>query len=414
MSQRKVPDLPPAKLEISRRAPLFQCQIEVVTPMFGGGHITRTVDPERPVTARSVRGHLRFWWRACKGAQYATARELYEAESALWGSTTTPSQVDVVVEVTNAGRDWRLSAQDRNNRLNYGLFAFKSDGNQPEATGREGVAFTVSFMANPQVNDQDISKVTNEVKAAVWAWLLFGGVGARTRRGCGSLYCSDGFKPGLGDHGQYVVSVEPRAGSRIPMLTNARLYQGNDSKDVMKAWEESNRWMFDFRQGPGTGRNRGDGPRPGRSFWPEPDSIRQITGTYAATHRPVHPAEVYFPRADLGLPIVFHMKTAGDPSDTLQPAGGGKVRMASPFILKPLMKAAGKAVPMVLLLNAPHAWDHPDGLELIGSGHLLASDEICDTSKNRRVGPLNGKPPREAFLEYVRHQLHGHMAEVTL
>ncbi len=398
---RKVPDLPTAKLEPPRREPLFHCQIEVVTPMFGGGCETRSVDTTRLVTARSVRGHLRFWWRACKGAQYPTSKALHDAESAIWGSTSLPdkprpSAVDVVVEVTKTGSDWKLSSLDKYNRLNYGLFAFKKDNDQPEATGRDGVAFTLTVFGQAEVK--------SDIQAALWAWLLFGGVGARTRRGCGSLYCVDGYSPKLSDFRNHVVSVSTPDECRIPILQGARILSGSDPKDVLKAWEEANGWMYDFRQKPGFARNKGDGSRPGRSRWPEPDSIRRITKMHAPSHAPVHKAGVYFPRADLGLPIVFHMKTAGDPSDTLQPNGAGKARMGSPIILKPLIQSAGKAVPMAVILHAPHAWDHPDGLILNQSRYELDKADLKDPDKNKRVEPLEGLQPREAFMAYVKKQ----------
>ena len=62
-----------------------------------------------------------------------------------------------------------------------------------------------------------------------------------------------------------------------------------------------------------------------------------------------------FPRAEFGLPIVFHFER-GDPDDTVlypdnDSAGKKRERMASPLILKPLALQSGKAIPLVLQLR---------------------------------------------------------------
>jgi CRISPR-associated protein Cmr1 len=77
---------------------------------------------------------------------------------------------------------------------------------------------------------------------------------------------------------------------------------------------------------------------PGRSLWPEPDTIRNLT-KQSRTHKgrqpiPLPPIDK-FPRAAFGLPIIFHFKDNGDPRQTvLQPKEFE--RLSSPLILKPL------------------------------------------------------------------------------
>jgi CRISPR-associated protein Cmr1 len=64
-----------------------------------------------------------------------------------------------------------------------------------------------------------------------------------------------------------------------------------------------------------------------------------------------------FPRAELGLPIVFHFQGRGELKDDpiLYPRVDGqrRDRMASPLILKPLALADGRAVPLILRLRTP-------------------------------------------------------------
>ena len=85
------------------RAPLFDLDVSVVTPLFGGGATAGVADPLAPVRAASVRGHLRFWWRACKSAGFATADALFDQEEAIWGSTAYPSPVAVIVSLLSSG-----------------------------------------------------------------------------------------------------------------------------------------------------------------------------------------------------------------------------------------------------------------------------------------------------------------------
>ena len=65
-----------------------------------------------------------------------------------------------------------------------------------------------------------------------------------------------------------------------------------------------------------------------------------------------------FPRAELGLPIVFHFKDQreGDPGDTeLYPIVNDqeKTRMSSPLILRSLVCKDGEVLQMIMRLNAP-------------------------------------------------------------
>jgi CRISPR/Cas system CMR-associated protein Cmr1 (group 7 of RAMP superfamily) len=62
-----------------------------------------------------------------------------------------------------------------------------------------------------------------------------------------------------------------------------------------------------------------------------------------------------FPRASLGLPILFQFKTAGDPYPTnmLNAFNSQELRLASPVIIKPWGISEHEAIPMLLSLNTP-------------------------------------------------------------
>ncbi|GIW75944.1 MAG: hypothetical protein KatS3mg104_1007 [Phycisphaerae bacterium] len=178
--------------------------------------------------------------------------------------------------------------------------------------------------------------------------------------------------------------------------------------DAIPVWD----WLIGrfrhFRQGEGLGRNPGSQPnRPGRSRWPEPETIRRVTGRRIARHArlPRIPDDA-FPRAELGLPIVFHFKDKDDPPDTvLYPSAGpeGKrERMASPLILKPLALQSGKAVPLILRLKTP-ALTGVDLRRGLPPTTVIRDPRLSNYPNSPLAGSPNGSA-LEAFLAYAKSQ----------
>lgn len=88
-------DLPLAKPCVARVGPglcELRIRLEVVTPILGGSHLTRAIDDVDVIRAASVRGHLRFWWRALYASQCSSDEELYQRESTLWGRAATDAR----------------------------------------------------------------------------------------------------------------------------------------------------------------------------------------------------------------------------------------------------------------------------------------------------------------------------------
>ena len=416
------------------RKVLFEGTVHVVTPMFGGSATAGEVDPERPVNAKMIRGHLRFWWRACRAGKFQDAGEMFAEETKIWGSTDTPSAVDVHVETLSAGARVACAHYDkrpdgtyrsfptfRPGYPSYALFPFQGKAGRSvietkPLEAHEKVQFVLRLSASQSNTSLSESDLDCEVKAALWAWLLFGGVGARTRRGCGSLYVAGwpfddlqkNAAEAIGAQASHYVD-QGACSLPIPSLKGARLIVIGSKQPHLQAWGSAINKMRDFRQGVGVGRNQGAAPnRPGRSKWPEPDSIREATHRSSPGHQPQHPAQPYYPRADLGMPIVFHFKDEfnGDPHDTiLGPTEDGRTRMASPAILKPLAVSTTHSLPMALMLNAPHVWD-PDVPQVgLSGGRAVDAGQLHDPQKSTRVKPLqdHGKDnAREAFMEFFK------------
>lgn len=354
----------PTKLENAEPHPgrvLDLIDIEIITPMFGNGVEAGVNDPVTLIRPSSIRGHLRFWWRATRGAKYTTIAELRQREGEIWGTTKSPSQVVVDAKLHSRGTTYPCAhiptgknfPKFKDLHPGYALFPFqgsKKDGTPiSECTSKASFELKLIYPKS----------LLEDVKAAVWAWVNFGGIGARTRRGCGALYCSELSPPETSSIKSWYetnlkslgISLNSRDWPTLPEDMLVRV-----SRDPMRAWAEVVGLMQTFRQGQNVGRNPGKGPnRPGRSRWPEPETIRSATSRRDPKHSrmPGIPNDA-FPRAEFGLPIVFHFKDYEDPEDAeLYPVVNGeeKTRMASPLILRPMICRNGAVLQMILRLR---------------------------------------------------------------
>ncbi len=376
----------------------WELTLKTITPMFGGSAKTREVDSENPVRPSSVRGHLRFWWRATAGAGFSSAKELFDAEEKLWGSATVPGLVSLRVETISSGIKKPCATYPQGKTFpvfgdypGYALFPFQGKANregvqeQPSETLTD-VQFKVILTYPPEANPQ--------IRAAVNAWVAFGGIGARTRRGCGSLEMTS--EP----------SLQPvqRQFDNLLTLIPGQYFVGQAQQNPTRAWKEAVELYRDFHQKENFARNEGsERNRPGRSRYPEADTIRRLSGQEAQHHAPTHPIRG-FPRADLGLPIVFHFKDKGDPEDhTLQGAKSDQTRFASPAITKAIAVEGGYAAALIML-NAPNVWENGD-LTLKpknGRDHAIPESQInLAPAEYAKIVPLEGLPIREALIEFA-------------
>ena len=433
---RQVPDIPndwkPPQPDPGR------CyEIELITPLFGGGVETRVNDPSFPIRPTSIRGQLQFWWRATVGAQYTSRQELRAAQSAIWGDTEQPSRMQVRVEEIKSDhsnpcatfeRDHKDSSRYRlmpnwnapfnNTALPYALFPFQgqlADGRRqievPPASCIHKASFKLTLTCHKEV---DFAK---QVEPALWAWVNFGGLGSRTRRGCGAIVCKS-LAPK--NHDELIAKLktflqEPNEQVREWPTLAAAFLVGREQNQSLDAWNEVIKHLQHLRQGVGLGRNPGERPnRPGRSRWPEPETIRRVTRQRNGRHgRLNHIPDDAFPRAELGLPIVFHFQNEPtdrprDPEDTVLYPEGGRERMASPLILKPLALANGKFVPLIMRLKTPVL----TGVDLRQAERPLSLPQpvvIRDPKlATYRDSPMQNRSPNgsaiEAFLAYARSQ----------
>lgn len=322
--------------------------VTLITPMLGGGVEPMTPDDECPVRPSEIRGQLRFWWRAFQDCE--TAEDLYRAEVALWGGMGRKSAVTVRVGDVAGYRTAPAPAGFRD-KLGYVYFpARRGDGQAARPLIQPGLKFTLRISC-PEGRAE-------EVRTAVALWGLLGGLGARTRRGSGSVSL-DFAQLGVPISGTADLSVwlqklpKPLKVHPWPTVKGPRSMhrmRGSRLPDPVKAWEAWIDGYKAFRQMRPPGREG----RPGRSFWPEPDSVRVVHGSHSRDHAPREPGLVSFPRGAYGLPIVFHFKDRGDPSpDYILQVDQTRDRWASPVVLKVAKLPDGKIVRICWVLSSP-------------------------------------------------------------
>ena len=291
----------------------------LMTPMFGGGVKPGEVDREMPIRASALRGQLRFWWRLLTGAGKEPA-DLFIVESALWGGISSEgpraSQVTLQVKCDPVNDQELIPA--RNKVAGIPTYALILETEENPELLKPGYSFELILRFRQKVTHRQQEGVFEALR---W-WASFAGVGARTRRGFGAVkVVSDD------------IEVTPMTDEEVK-ARGGWMVAGRPEGDPIEAWKNAVGALQRFRQGKNVGRNPGQGNRPGRSRWPEADTIRHATNTHATMHEPEHEVEYSFPRAAFGLPIVFHFKDRGDPRDqVLNP--DGRDRMASPLILRP-------------------------------------------------------------------------------
>jgi len=265
---------------------------------------------------------------------------------------------------------------------------------EPKRLVQTGVTFDlVVGMASRLTDDQ-----REEVERSLRWWASFGGIGARTRRGLGSVHVTR-----LGP--VTAAEVEKRGGRLLPRPTVG---------DATAAWKASVGLLKAFRQGLKVGRNSpsaGSQSPAGRSLWPEADSLRALSGTAEPRHATRLVQADAFPRAAFGLPIVFHFNTFTDPGDPddhiLEPAdvspNDKRDRMASPLILGPYWNGM-RWQPAALLLPG---WESCISQSLKLKGKAYAPQHWPQDGKDRatlakQVPPLRnrGDDPLTAFLRF--------------
>lgn len=272
----------------------IQITLCALTPIYKGGSRKDQLDEGRPFRAPSIRGALRYWWRAT--SEVEDEPTLRAREKALFGGVHGDGPVASGVSV--AILDQKSTPGPRPSNKSY---AFGVTGKEPDGDARKK---QVHHEASGELRVGWREDALGEnVERALRAWLLFGGIGGRSRRGAGSVWWSGGFE--LPDSIEAYVRlwralVPQRETAPWPTLANGALIVGPGRGAAERAWAEGLDGMRDVRasqdvRAPFVSMRGED-----LFWWKRRDYIPICNGR---TFRSA--------RAALGLPIRFNSKGAG-------------------------------------------------------------------------------------------------------
>lgn len=385
----------------------WRLKLTTITPMFGGSAVPGRVDQKNPIHPSSLRGQLRFWWRATEGARFHTPGALFQAEEAIWGSTERPSRVLLRVEEQSAKGETtpsqivpKVKPQDGPlERFFLHPFEARRKENKEEDTGLLQVQFTLRVI-------HDLSDEEAEgLRRAIRAWIAFGGVGARTRRGLGALKVEEDqeeWLPQSPEHlKEWFATQSPVQEPFHSTLAGAVIRFGQAAKgdEGLGAWRSLGRFWARFRKGHFPGKYQPVGP----GAWQDHTVLLGL----AQGQSKVSLAKPFY-----GLPIVYQefrgKRVFAGTLEALHPQGK---RMASPVILKPMAFADGSIRPAVIFLKAPP----PQRIRVIGREPQQCWDldlSFPTPAQDKVLKGLGAKSPLEALLKAAEEE--GFREEIRL
>lgn len=201
---------------------VLEATLKLVSPAFLAGATQDATDCE--LTGKTLRGQLRWWWRTMHAGDMS-AKSLRDLEAAIWGSASRGGAVDVVLEVKktisvrsfNFKDGWRLKQEIRDEfdladppTLTTQGLLYLAFGMDDTRAGRRltrhfvepGAEWEIQLIVRQgelcwtETTGQGEKKrkhlihadtVAAEVAHALALLCRFGGVGAKTRKGFGSL-----------------------------------------------------------------------------------------------------------------------------------------------------------------------------------------------------------------------------------
>jgi len=240
-----IPECPQPPAARSSGRATREYQISLITPLFGGGVEAGVPDESLPIRGTSIRGQLRFWWRAVIG--HRLGNRMWQREEEVFGSTQFPSPLDIRILEQPHVVKVDPTYGERYGPIAYALFSAVENEQQ---VVKEGGAFRLQLAWGNRAELENRRKAQNarrradreprlpdtvddiepDIAAALQAWCAFGGIGARTRRGCGAIFCRD-------------VTSEPPA-------LNATILVAAPRPSALEAWKETLKAYRDFRQSP--------------------------------------------------------------------------------------------------------------------------------------------------------------------
>jgi CRISPR-associated protein Cmr1 len=366
-------------------------EYKLITPLLGGGASVKRPDSQTVVRASQIRGLLRFWWRAMRaGVCNGNVADLKEREARIWGGRVGtmmhPAAVKVVVRDAKVGTKVQTDADliggqprpihDVRSAFSYALFVLRDSTGAVDFELYKDSQFTLEISYPKQIQQLNLEQ---EVSAAVWAWEMFGGIGARSRRGVGAVqllkvngkqigYPTVQQLPNYISEQLKYYGVQGTWSAGIPNLANAKINQyggigasikiidvAQNQNSAMAVWHKLVKRFRDFRQERFSRlQPNGDYQDYGSSVWPDSNAIRTMFRVQRHGQSD-YSEQAHVPRAQLGLPMVVQFmpnKFAKNMSNQVQFILDNQVgRHASPVIFRPVAVDGGGYVGLLLILG---------------------------------------------------------------
>jgi len=172
------------------------CELEVVSPLFlAGANGGPAKHPNRPTEAElraaSIRGVLRFWFRAMMGGlTQGDWTKVASLEAAVFGNTERASRVRIRVVpidlrvVKPDGPPVALEAGFFYLGFPFYQWAGRGQYRLLRAYFEPGSAFRLDFSLRPGPDGELLERI---LWGTLWLWTHMGGLGARSRRGFGGV-----------------------------------------------------------------------------------------------------------------------------------------------------------------------------------------------------------------------------------
>lgn len=296
--------------------------------------------------------------------------QLWKDEQAVFGSTETPSPIKlrVVGQPTLAGRgtepDWAISEKRAQRRGFDGAQYLLGQGLWKHNRGlqRDCVEPGAQFFLDIRFGGDE--QVQARFMLALWAWLTYGGLGARTRRGFGQLVCTavNGELPCGWTHAHLMLpqdadgwqalgrcAVPPSIPGRAALGWDALIPEDAPTDELPELPALTPRWWVGFLLDDETGsldsvlhraglrwrRFRAANGSDDLDLKDEPDQSTR-SPEWANV---IRKQDRRYPIAALGLPVGYFARLRkGEFSATVTPyVGDHQLRRASPIWLRPVL-----------------------------------------------------------------------------
>lgn len=159
--------------------PELTLQLGTITPLFMG-----SADPNIPeLRATSVKGMLRFWWRAAN-ANLSDLADLKKREGLVFGDTKQRSCIMLTVEKVTFSHINKVIYAFRNHHgLKYLWHFLNASPNE----GKQALLGKFKIKISTRGNSIQEKQAFKQASGALWLAIHLGGLGNRARRGSGAI-----------------------------------------------------------------------------------------------------------------------------------------------------------------------------------------------------------------------------------